>query len=123
MKNMQSSQSGLSLSGLLAGLVLFIFAAIGGMKLIPAYMQNAEINNIFNAITHDPEMQGAPARAILDSFGKRAMMNNINVINTSDIEIAKGASGLELNAHYSVKIPLVGNASLLLEFNPSSASK
>ena len=123
MKAMASRQRGVSFSGLLVWVVLLIFVAIGAMKLIPAYVENAKINKIFSTIAHDPEMQSAPPRNIRESYGKRAMMNNISIVSESDIEISKDASGLSLSASYQVKIPLAGNAILVLEFNPSSAAK
>lgn len=116
-------QRGIGISGLLVWLMLIIFAAIGAMKLIPAYIQDAEIRGILQTIARDPGMQSAPVKNIRDSFGKRAMMNNISVVNENDIDIVKDSSGLTLSASYQMKIPLAANASLLLEFNPSSADE
>ncbi len=123
MKAMASRQRGVSLSGLLIWVVVLIFAGISAMKIIPAYVQNAEIKHIFNAITQDPEMQNAPASTIRNSFSTRAMVNNIQLVTAKDLYVKKDASGLLLSASYSVKIPLAGNASLVLEFNPSSSTK
>lgn len=122
-KTIANRQRGVSLSGLLVWSVLLILAAIGGMKIIPAYVQDAEIRSILSTIANDPEMQGVQSKDIRESFSKRAMMNNINVVAANDIEIVKDARGLSLSISYQVKIPLIGNASLLLEFNPSSFKK
>ena len=122
-KTTVNRQRGVSLSGLLVWSVILIIAAIGGMKIIPAYVQDAEIKSILSTIVNDSEMQGAQSKDIRESFSKRAMMNNINVVTANDIEIVKDARGLSLSISYQVKIPLVANASLLLEFNPSSFKK
>jgi len=122
-KIIANRQRGVSLSGLLTWSVILIIAAIGGMKVIPAYIENAEIKGILSTIVNDPEMQEAQSRSIRESFSKRAVMNNINVVTANDIVIVKNASGLSLSISYQVKIPLAGNASLLLEFNPSSLKK
>lgn len=122
MISMLGRQRGVTFSGLMIWLVILIFLAIGAMKLVPAYVQNAEINGIFETIVHDPEMQNAPVRDIRDSYSKRAMMNNISIVTAQDINIEKGNNGLLLSASYQMKIPLAGNASLILEFNPSSAT-
>ncbi|MDO8414107.1 MAG: DUF4845 domain-containing protein [Gallionellaceae bacterium] len=123
MKTTASRQHGVTFSGLLIWAIILIFLAIGGMKLIPAYVQDAEIKGIFNAIAQDPEMQGATARNIRESFSKRAMMNNISIVNAEDINIDKAGNSLLLSVSYQMKIPLAGNVSLVLEFNPSSSSK
>jgi len=117
---MSSKQRGLSLSGLMGGIVILVLASIIGLKLIPAYMDDATIKNLFVAIASDPEMQKASVGEIRMSFNKRASIDNIKAINYEDIEIEKDGGRLVLSASYPVKIPLAGNISLYLEFNPSS---
>ena len=121
MKAMASKQYGVSLSGLLIVAALLIFGVIGGMKLIPAYMQNAEIKNIFDAIVRDPGMQKASTKEIQMSYSKRALVANVTAIKPDDIEVNKDGGSISLSASYSVKAPLAGNVSLLIEFNPSSS--
>lgn len=117
MKIMVSRQRGLSLSGLLFVAVVLVFLAVGAMKLIPAYMQNAQIQQVLDAIAHDPEMQKASIKDIRMSYNKRAMISDITAVKSDEIEIEKDANGIALSAAYTVKIPVAGNASLLLEFN------
>ncbi|MBL0038059.1 MAG: hypothetical protein IPP36_04845 [Nitrosomonadales bacterium] len=54
MKTIANRQRGVSLSGLLVWSVLLILVAIGGMKIIPAYVQDAEIRSILSTIANDP---------------------------------------------------------------------
>lgn len=120
-KAMPARQRGLTFSGFMFGAFILVFASISGLKLVPAYMEDAKIKNLFVAIATDPEMQRATPRDIRMSFVKRASIDNITAVKADDIEIATGNGRLELSASYAVKVPLVANASLLLEFNPSSA--
>ena len=123
MKVMTSKQRGVSFSGLLAWVVVLIFLAIGGMKLIPAYIENAKINKIFNTIANDPEMQTATPKAVRESYSKRTQIDDVKVVDPNDIDIVKNASGLSLSVSYQVKVPLFANVSLLLDFHSSSSSK
>jgi len=123
MKIMANKQRGVSFSGFLMVLVVLIFVAVGGMKILPAYIENNEIKGIFDTIAHDPEMQGAQVKDVRDAFYKRAMMNNIKAVNPADVEISKEGGRLSLSVSYAVKIPLIANATLLLEFNTSNSSK
>jgi len=118
---LQATQRGLSFSGFIFGAFILVFASIIGLKLIPNYMQDATIKNLFVAIANDPEMQKASPGTIRMSFIKRASVDNITAVKAEDIEIANDAGRLVLSASYAVKVPLVGNASLYLDFNPSSA--
>lgn len=123
MKTLAYRQRGISLSGLLMTAVALGVAAVFGMKLIPPYMQDAQIKNIFNAVAQDPEMQDVQVRDIRLAFDKRAGVAGVTAIKMDDIEITKEGGSISLSASYVVKMPLAGNVSLLLEFNPSSSSK
>jgi len=117
---MPAKQRGLSFSGFIFGAFLLILLSIIGLKLIPAYMEDATIENLFVTIASDPEMQGAAVGAVKMSFTKRASIENVRAIGADDIEISKADGRLTLSASYAVKVPLVANVSLYLEFNPSS---
>lgn len=119
---MPVQQRGLSFGGFIIGAFLLVLASITGLKLIPAYMQNAQINNVFTTISHDPDMQKASPREIRNSFDRRASIDDITAIKADEIEIASDGGRLMLSASYSVKVPLLANVSLLLEFNPSSGN-
>lgn len=118
---MPVQQRGLSFGGFIFGAFLLVFLAITGLKLVPAYMQAAQIKNIFQTIAHDPDMQKASPRDIQASFERRATIDSITAIKSSDIDISSDQGRPVLSASYSVKIPLAGNVSLYIEFNPSSA--
>ncbi|TAN80089.1 MAG: DUF4845 domain-containing protein [Gallionella sp.] len=118
---MPATQRGLSFSGFIFGAFILVLASIVGLKLIPAYMQDAQIKNILVAVANDPDMQKAKPGDIRLAFAKRASIDNISAVKPEDIEIESDGGKLVLSASYPVRVPLAGNASLYLEFNPSSA--
>jgi len=114
-------QRGITFGGFIMVLALLGGLAIFSMKLIPAYMENGKVQKAFDAITHDPAMQTATVAEIKDSFYKRAItMDSVTGVSTDDIVISREGGSLALSASYSKKIPLAGNVSLLIEFNPSA---
>lgn len=117
---MNKRQRGLSFSGFIFGAFLLVLVSMVGLKLIPVYMQNAEINKLFAAIANDPDMQKASMRDIRASFTKRASIDNITAISAEDIQINLGSGKPALSASYAVKVPLAGNISLYVEFNSAS---
>jgi hypothetical protein len=121
MKAVAGRQRGIGFVGFIMIAAGIVFVAIVGMKLVPAYIHSAQIAQIFKTIASDPGMQGAPIKDIKDSYNKRATMNYITDITSEDIEISKADGRLSLSTSYSVKIPIAGNITLLLEFNPSSS--
>ena len=120
-KAMPVQQRGISFGGFIFGAFLLVFLGITGLKLVPAYMQAAQIKNIFVTMAHDPDLQKASPHDIQVSFDKRASIDNIKAIKAEDIEISSEDGRMVLSASYEVKVPLGGNVSFLLSFNPSSA--
>jgi len=118
---MPVQQRGVTFGGFVFGAFLLVVVGMFGLKLIPAYMQDAQIKNMFNVIANDPDMQKASPREIRASFDKRASIDAIKSIKAEDIEISIDNGKPYLSVSYSVKIPLVGNISLVMEFNPTSA--
>lgn len=118
---MAATQRGLSFSGFIFGAFILVLASIFAFKVIPAYIENASIKSLFVTIANDPDMQKAKPGEIRMSFAKRASIENISAIKAEDIEIEMDGDKLVLSASYPVKVPLGGNISLYIEFNPSSA--
>ncbi len=122
--SLNNRQFGFSFGGFLVVLVLVVAATLFGFKLIPAYMDNAKVKNIFATIANDPDMQSASVLEICTSFDKRASIDSVSSIKSTDIDIAKDEAGhLILTASNEVRIKLFGNLTLLLSFNPSSEGK
>jgi hypothetical protein len=118
---MPATQRGLSISGFIFGATVLVMVSMVGLKLVPAYMQDGTIKNIFVAIAGDPEMQKAKPSEIRMSFSKRISIDNVTAIKAEDVDVTSNGGRLVLSASYAVKVPLVGNVSLYLEFNPTSA--
>lgn len=114
-------QRGMGFFGFIFVAVSLIFVAIAGMKLVPPYVHNAQIVSIFRTIATDPAMQTGTSKEVKESYTKRANINYITDLTSEDIDISKDNGVLSLSARYTVKIPVAGNISLMLDFNPSSS--
>jgi hypothetical protein len=122
MKALANRQRGVSFVGMIFVAAGVILVAVLGLKLVPAYIHSAQIAQIFRTIASDPAMRGASIKDIKTSYSKRADVNYINDLKEEDIDITKEEDGRpSISASYSVKIPLAGNITLVLDFNPSSS--
>lgn len=113
-------QKGVSLSGLLMWSVVLVMVAILGMKLTPAYIEYFSIQKALVGISSDPNFDKTSPKQIIESFNKRAQIDNIRAVSGRDIEIKKENKQQTLEINYSVTIPLVANISLFIEFNATS---
>lgn len=123
MVTMANKQRGVSMSGFLVAVVVLILLLIAGINIAPPYFQNKTIKSKFIEVANEPDLKNASVHDIRAAFTRLVAVSNITAIKAEDIDVTKDESGITLSASYQVKIPLIGNASLLLEFNPSSASK
>ncbi|MFH2135512.1 MAG: DUF4845 domain-containing protein [Pseudomonadota bacterium] len=122
MYGLSSRQRGLSFFDFIMGAIALIFVVLLGLKLVPAYLHSAQISQIFREIVADPAMRTASIPEIEMSYRKRANINYIEDLQAEDIAIVREKDGtLSLSAEYEMRIKLVGNITLLLEFKPSSS--
>ena len=116
-------QAGVSLSGFLVVLVGLGLVALIGFKAGPPYMEAATIQKIFKTLAANPELKGLTPRDIANAYDRARSIDNVTTLTGADIEVTKDGANLVISASYSVKVPLVANVSLLLDFAPSSAGK
>ena len=113
-------QKGIGLSGLLVWAVILILVAISGLKIAPAYIEFSTIQKNLSTIVKDINSQSADLNQIKTLFSKRAQIDNIKSINAQDIKINKENGRVVLSASYTVRIPLVSNLSLTIDFDAVS---
>lgn len=121
MRGWKNRQQGLGFGNFIMSAFALIVVALLGMKVVPAYVHSAQISQIFREIVADPALQNVPTSSIEMAYRKRASINDIKDLKVEDIEIVNEGGSLKLSASYEVKVPLVGNISLVLAFNPSSS--
>ena len=101
------------------GLVLVVAAVISilavGMKIMPAYL---EFMNVKNAIKKAANSADTTSKKdVATAFDKSAAVDNITVIKGADLVVNGGV----ISTEYQVLIPIVANASVLLDFSATSA--
>jgi len=114
-------QRGISLLGLIVILVVLGMGAMLGFRLFNPYMQYFTIQKTFKALAVSPELRSGNRRDILTAYQRYSMIDSITAISDDDIEVTKDGNTLVISATYSVKVPLVANFNLLIDFAPSSA--
>ena len=114
-------QEGFTLTGFMVWAVVLIFAALLAFKIAPAYMEYFAIQKQLKVIANDPALQSGQRRAIEGAFDRRATVDNINVVRASDLHIEKVGDQLVISVEYAARVPLLGNMSVCLDFNASSA--
>ncbi|MYM66665.1 DUF4845 domain-containing protein [Pseudoduganella sp. FT55W] len=114
---MQKRQDGISLVGLIFALALVGFVLVLGLKIVPTY---TEYRAIQNAIV-SAKATGGSVVEIQKAFDASAVSGYVTSITGRDLVIEKVNNEFEVSFAYEKKIPLVGPASLLLEYEGTTA--
>jgi hypothetical protein len=111
-------QKGISLIGLIFGLAIVGSIVLLGLKVVPTI---AEYRSIKNAISVAKGSSTNPGD-IRATFDKQAEVGYIESIKGKDLIIDKNGDDVEVSFSYEKKIPLVGPASLLLEYEGTTGN-
>ena len=111
-------QHGITMTGFLVTAVILVIIALLGFKIAPPYMEYYTIKKQIKLVAN--EVSVTDRRTVENAFDRRAVVENITAISPKDLEITKDGDRVILSVEYSVKVPLVGNLSALMDFNASS---
>jgi hypothetical protein len=117
---MRNKQRGISfLVIFLIGVVLAL-AAVGAMKIAPAYSDFMTAKKDMLAVAGSEGRTGSVVD-IRKAFDRRADIDSITVVTGADLEISKDGGDTVISFAYTKKIPLFANVSLLIDFAASSS--
>lgn len=116
-----NSQRGVSLLGLIVVGFLLVMVAIPTIRVVPEYLEYYKILKNVKAVAQDPGSRGASVADVRGSLRKRFDVDQVTVIRPEDMEISRQGDGVDISFAYSRKVALVGNVSLLIEFEGSSS--
>lgn len=110
-------QKGISLIGLIFTLGILFMIAMVGMKVTPTVVEFMSIKKAIQSA----KLAGNTVREIQTSFDKQAETGYFDAISGKDLSIVRNGDAMEVSFAYTKKIPLVGPASLLLEYEGTTA--
>ncbi len=113
--NQVKSQKGGSFIGMLIVIAAIVFWGLLGLKVGPAYLEFMNVKSAIKRATNSADVTSK--KAVADAFDKSARVDNITVVKGSDLVVNNGVVSVE----YQVVVPIMANASALLDFNVTSA--
>jgi hypothetical protein len=118
---MHFKQRGMTFIGMLLLIGVIVCVGLVGVKVTPAYIEFFGVKKIIASIASQGNFNEMSKKDIIAAFNKGADVGYVTVVKGSDLVIAKDETGNVVSAEYQVTIPIVANASVLLDFNASSA--
>jgi hypothetical protein len=122
----RNKQRGLSFLGLIMLAGVLGFGAVIGLKLIPVYMDSWKIDSVMQAVISQPDINEQSRREVIEAMLKRLDIDAVDSLNYSNygdrLSVTKRKNNLTINVTYEIATPLMGNLSLLAEFDKSVSS-
>ena len=122
----RNRQRGVSFLGLVMIAAVLGFGVVIGLKLIPVYMDSWKIDGVMKAVISQPDINELSRQEVIDSMLKRLdidAVDSLNYTNHGDrLTVTKRKNNLTINVIYEITTPLMGNLSLLAEFDKSVSS-
>ena len=106
------AERGVSLSGLIAVLVVIGLVAVLALKLIPAYLEYGAAKD---AIVAAKEAGGTP-REMQAAFDRNAGINDVKAVRGRDLLITRDGDEAQISFAYEKRVPLTGNVSIVIDF-------
>ena len=111
MKNMQR---GVTVSGLVVWLLVFVIVALLGMRLVPAYMEYGTAKNAIDAIAR--ERNASTPAEVRRAFESRAAIDDITAVKAADLDITKQGNDMVIGFSYRKEVPLFANIGVYMDF-------
>jgi len=112
-------QRGLTMIGFLFVTVVVVIAALISFRVIPAYIEYFSVQKALEGALNDSkDLSRAEVRRLVE---RRLGAEYIDSVHAGDIEVNKIGNVTTASASWQNKLHLVGNASILLEFDASAS--
>ncbi len=122
----RNKQRGLGFLGLIVLVGVLGFTAVIGLKLFPVYMDSWKIDSVMNAVISEPGINDQSRQEVIESMLKRLDIDAVDSLNYKNygdrLSIVKRKNSVTINVNYEITTPLLGNLSLLAQFDKTVSS-
>jgi Domain of unknown function (DUF4845) len=115
----RNRQGGLTMTGFLFTAIVAVAVVMIGFRMVPPYIEYFTVKKIM-AKTLDDSKQGFSLYQFRRDFDLKASADYIDSVQGSDIQVTKEGNNLVATASWTRTLHLVGNVSLLLEFEATA---
>lgn len=109
-------QDGVSIMGLIIGLVVVVVIALFAMKVVPSFMEFRAAKAAIEAIARTAQSPNDVRRA----WEGRAAIDDISTLQASDLEISKDGNQMVIAFAYRKEVPLFANVGLYINYAANS---
>lgn len=118
MKNVASVRAvqGMSIAGWMVTVVVVVVFITAATKLVPPFMEYNTIQGLIENVLSDPKVGLQSTDELQADLGKRFLINNIAVIEPSDVVITREGSEVVMVVDYEVRKNFFSNIDFAITF-------
>ncbi len=105
------------MTSFLAVLVMIVFIASIGMRLIPVYVEYFSVVSSLKIVADEDGVKKASTKTIRDRLIRQFDVNDIDSVKRENIHIEKNGKKKAIVIEYEVRKPLLANIDLIVHFN------
>ncbi len=117
MATLNKKQSGLTMISVLFILGFIAVVVLLVLKITPIYLNHSKVKNAMTAVESMENLSSMSKNEIYRSFEKRFDLNYVDKVTKRDINVIKTEDYLKVEIAYERVEKIVGNLSVLVEFN------
>jgi hypothetical protein len=110
-------QSGMSIPGILAILIMVGFFVMCGIRMSPPYFEYLSVKRIISDVSSAYEAETQGPRQIRRKLSNLFNTNQIYEIDYKEVEIYRKKGKTYIDANYEVRIPVMGRIDAVLKFD------
>ena len=113
-----SKNKGLTLIGFLIVLVVVLFFAYAGMRVVPMYLEYHALVGAMDKLKNDPMAKSKSPSQIKDSIQRSLWVSYAsNNIKPNNIRISKTTDGIKVRVAYEIREDFLGNIDIVGSFD------
>lgn len=113
-------QHGLTMTGFIFTAIVVVGAVMIGFRTMPSYIEYFTVKKILTQILDSAQSGQLTLPEVRRAFDRRSGADYIESVTPQDIEMQKNGNQVTLSAAWTKTLHLVGNVSLLLDFEASA---
>jgi hypothetical protein len=117
----RKGQAGITILGFIFVAAVVVAVTLIGFRVLPAYIEYFAVQKTLQQVL-DGSREGVTIAEFRRDFDLKASVGYIDSVRGTDVDLSKQDNKLVATAAWTATLPLVANASLLLDFQ-ASASK
>jgi len=117
MQYLKKNQKGVSITGWIMLIAIALFLILLGVRMVPSYMEYYSMSKILESIKDDPQYRKTAPKQLRQIFNRRININSIYDFDPKYLKIDRSKGKTTMTLDYSIKKPVVGNVSVIMDFH------